>query len=170
MPLETTSGLGVQLHYGPRNVRNDFGGRIEQGLKKTVVIDINVPKGEGIALNAWAKTGLDHVFPTGVIFLSANLIVETAFDGADTFQSGTYLASDGTTAVSAAGLFTTARANVDAVGDRVVGAGVQLATGTAGLGATTAPTVVRTTWVVGAGTTPTAGKARLVIEYLAPTP
>lgn len=170
MALETTAGMGVLNHYGPRSTRGDFGGRIEGGLYKTVVYDIDVPKGEGIGAAAWGVEGLDHIIPAGSVFLSANLVVETAFNTLTALTVGTYQASNGTTAVDADGLITaagSALATIDAVGDRLVGNGAQLTTGTAGLGATPTDTVVRTLYT---GTAPTAGKARLIVQYLAPTP
>jgi len=55
-------------------------------------------------LTAWAKGGLDVVIPAGAVFLHADVIVETAFDALTALTIGTYLASDGTTAIDADGL------------------------------------------------------------------
>jgi len=173
MALENTAGLGVLNQYGPRNTSNPFGGRIEN-LERTLVIDIDVPSGAGNAGGfssaAWAVEGLDYVIESGSVFVSADLVVETAFNTLTALTVGTYQASDGTTAISAAGLITAAGSaltTIDAVGDRLVGNGAQLVTGTAGLGALTADAVVR---VLYTGAAPTTGKARLIVKYLAPTP
>lgn len=170
MAMENTAGLGVLNSYGPRTVVAGFGAMTSDDQRKVVTVDIDVPSGKGIAAAAWAKTGLDVVIPTGAAFIRADLIVETAFNNLTALTVGTYLASDGTTAVDADGLITaagSALASIDAAGDRLVGNGAQLATGTAGLGAMTAPVVIRTLYT---GSAPTTGKARLVVEYQAPTP
>jgi len=170
MALEELNGLGVQAHYGPRSTTGKFGAEVGQSLLKIAVLDIDVPKAEGIAASAWAVTGLDHVVEAGSIFLSADLVVETAFNTLTALTIGTYAASDGTTGIDPDGLVTAANSAleaINAVGDRVVGSGAQLVTGTAGLGALASDAVIR---VLYTGSAPTTGKARLIVQYLAPTP
>lgn len=170
MSFESDSKRGVLNHFGPRKTNGEYGGKVNPDLLKYAVIDIDVPNGEGIAAAAWAVEGLDVVIPSGAIFLTADLVVETAFDALTGLNIGTYLASDGTTAVDADGFMVAATvvlAAIDAVGDRIKGAGAQLATGTGGLGALTSNAVIRTLYT---GTAPTVGKARLIVSYLSPTP
>lgn len=170
MTFEADSKRGVLNHYGTRDINGAYGAEVGQSLLKIAVIDIDVPKSQGIAAAAWAVQGIDHVFEAGSIFLRADLVVETAFNTLTALTVGTYAASDGTTAIDADGLIAaagSALATIDAAGDRLVGAGAQLATGTAGLGALAADAVVR---VLYTGSAPTTGKARLIVQYLAPTP
>ena len=170
MTMESSTGLGVLNNYGTRNTQGNYGGQVGNYILKHAVIDIDVPKGEGIAAAAWAKTGLDVVIPAGSIFKSADLVVETAFNTLTALTIGTYAASNGTSAVDADGLITAAGSAleaINAVGDRLVGNGAQLVTGTAGLGALAAASVIRTLYT---GTAPTTGKARLIVQYLSPTP
>ena len=170
MALEATSGLGVLNQYGPRTTTGQFGGEVGQSVLKIATIDIDVPKGEGIAAAAWAVQGLDHVIEAGSIFLRADLVVETAFNTLTALTVGTYKATNGTDALDVDGLIAAAGSaleTINAVGDRLVGAGGQLVTGTAGLGALAEDAVIR---VLYTGTAPTTGKARLIVQYLAPTP
>lgn len=170
MPFANSSGIGVLNNYGARGTRGDFGGRADGELLRVITYDIDVPNAFGIAAAAWAVEGLDLIIPTGSVFRSVDFVVETAFNTLTALTVGLYAATNGTTAVSVDGLITAAGSaltTIDAVGDRLVGAGALLATGTAGLGATTSNTVVRTLYT---GAAPTTGKARLIVQYWAPTP
>ena len=171
MAFELDSKRGVLQSYGPRTTNSAYGAVTDDDVIKYVTIEFSAPTSgaggaaNGMAAAAWAKTGLDVVIPAGAIFLSADVVVETAFDALTALTIGTYNASDGTTAQDADGLVTaagSALAAIDAVGDRLVGAGALLATGTAGLGATAAAAVIR---VLYTGTVPTVGKARLLVRY-----
>jgi len=167
-PANGGTAGSVVTSYGPRTVDQSRGGLIGDEVIKYVSIEITAPD-KGIAAAAWAKNGLDVVIPTGSVFLTADLVVETAFDALTGLNIGTYAASDGTTAIDADGLAAAAACTlemINAVGDRVKGAGAQLATGTAGIGATTAASVIRTLYT---GTVPTVGKARLIVSYVQPT-
>lgn len=158
------SAGSVTQHYGVRTTSNQFGAVQGDDVEKFISLEFTAPD-KGMAAAAWAVSGLDVVIPAGAIFLSADVQVETAFDALTALTIGTYLASDGTTAIDADGLVTaagSALATIDAVGDRLVGAGAQLATGTAGLGALTAAAVIR---VLYTGSAPTVGKARLLVRY-----
>jgi hypothetical protein len=165
MTFESTSGRGVLASYGVRTTSNQYGAVQGDEVVKFVSLEFTAPS-TGIAAAAWAVNGLDVVIPAGAIFQKADVIVETAFDALTALTIGTYLASDGTTAIDADGLVTAAASaltTIDAVGDRLVGSGAQLATGTAGLGATTAKSVIR---VLYTGSAPTVGKARLLVSYV----
>jgi len=168
MTFEADSKRGVLQHYGVRTTNQSYGGVQETGVVKTVSLEFTAPA-QGMAAAAWAKNGLDVVIPAGCSFVSARVVVETAFDALTALTIGTYNASDGTTAIDADGLVTaagSALATIDAVGDVLVGAGAQLATGTAGLGALLVDAVIR---VLYTGSAPTVGKARLVVEYMSKT-
>ena len=168
MGFEADSKRGVLNHYGVRTTSSKFGAVQGDDVIKAVSLEFTAPD-QGMAAAAWAVTDLDVVIPTGAIFLTADVIVETAFDALTALTIGTYLASNGTSAVAVEGLVAAAGSAltaIDAVGDRLVGAGTHLATGTAGIGAMTAPVVIR---VLYTGTVPTVGKARLLVTYAMPT-
>jgi hypothetical protein len=168
-PANGGTAGSVVTSYGPRSTSSQYGGVLQDGVKKTLTLEFTAPA-TGMAAAAWAKNGLDVVIPAGSIFVKADVVVETAFDALTALTIGTYKASDGTTEIDADGLVAaagSALATIDAVGDRLVGAGAQLATGTAGLGATLFDSVIR---VLYTGSAPTVGKARLVVDYISPTP
>ena len=168
MTLEATNGLGVLTHYGVRTVEGKFGGEIADEVIKHVVYDISYEDLD--STSAAAVQGLDYIFPIGTTFLSCHYVVDTAIVGPTAITAGTYLASDGTTAHDADGLMTAAVGVVsalDAVGDRVIGTGDLLATGTGAAFAVTAPVVVRILPTVAVAT---AGKMRVYISYIAPQP
>lgn len=173
MTFELDGKRNVYNHYGVRTTNQSFGGVQETGVIKTATYEINVARvgtaAGGISSAAWAKNGMDLVIPAGASFVSARLVVETAFDALTALTIGTYKASDGTTALDADGLIAAAGSAltaIDAIGDVLIGAGAQLATGTAGLGALAEAAVIRTLYT---GTVPTVGKASLIVEYMSPT-
>ena len=168
MALESNTGLGVFNNYGPTTTEGKFGAEIGEGVIKTVVYDISWQ--DLSSTSAGAVTKLDYVFPIGSTFMSCQYVVDEAIVGPTAITAGTYLASDGTTAHDADGLMTAAVGVVtalDAVGDRVIGTGALLATGTGAGFAVTAPVVVRILPTVAAAT---AGKMRVFITYLSPAP
>lgn len=168
MGFEADSKRGVLNHYGVRTTNQSYGAVQETGVIKTVSLEFTAPA-TGMAAAAWAVQGLDAVIPAGSSFVSARVVVETAFDALTALSIGTYKAVDGTTVIDADGLVTeagSALAAIDAVGDVLVGAGAQLATGTAGLGALLFDAVIR---VLYTGAAPTVGKAKLVVEYMSPS-
>lgn len=165
MSLENTSGRGVLSSYGVRTTTNQYGAVIDDDVVKTISLEFTAPS-TGMAAAAWAKTGLDVVIPAGAVLMKADVVVETAFDALTALTIGTYLASDGTTAIDADGIVTalgSALATIDAVGDRLVGTGAQLTTATTPSSALSADAVIR---VLYTGTAPTVGKARLLVSYL----
>jgi len=173
MSFELDSKRGVLQSYGVRTTNSAYGAQQSDEVVKFLSIEFQAPTtaqapggaSNGLAAAAWAKGGLDVVIPVGSVFLSADVVVETAFNTLTALTIGTYQAADGTTAVSADGLVTaagSALAAIDAIGDRLVGSGAHLVTGTAGLGATTVATVIRALYT---GTIPTTGKARLLVSY-----
>lgn len=168
MPLELAGTRNVQSFYGVRTTDSKFGGTVAPEVIRYASVEFTAPAA-GIAAAAWAVNGLDYVIPKGAIFLSADLVVETAFDALTALTIGTYRAADGTTAIAVEGLVAAAGSaltTIDAVGDRLKGAGTQLATGTAGPGATLFASVIR---VLYTGAAPTVGKARLIVAYVTPT-
>lgn len=168
MALESKSGLGTLNSYGPRSTEGKFGAEVGDDVVKHVVYDIDYA--DLSSTSAAAVTALDYVFPAGVIFLRCEYVVKEAMVGPTAITAGTYLASDGTTAHDADGLMTAAVGVVtalDAVGDRVVGTGALLTTGTGAGFATTAATVLRILPTVAAAT---AGKMRVYVTYLQPQP
>lgn len=168
MAFENSAGLGVENFYGVRTVEGKFGAEIGDEVIKHVVFDITY---EDLAsTSAGAVTGLDYVFPVGTTFLSCHYVVDTPIAGPTAITAGTYLASNGTTAHNAPGLMTSSVGVVtalDAVGDRVIGTGALLATGTGATFAVTVPVVVRILPTVAAAT---AGKMRVYVTYIAPQP
>lgn len=174
MAFELDSKRAVLNSYGVRTTNSAYGAVQSDDVIKVVSVEFQAPttaQGAGGATNgmaaaAWAKGGLDVVIPVGAVFLHADVIVETAFDALTALTIGTYNASDGTTAQDADGLVAAAGSaltTIDAVGDRLVGAGALLVTGTGGLGATAAAAVIR---VLYTGVVPTVGKARLIVQYV----
>lgn len=168
MALESNTGLGVLAHYGVRTTEGKFGGETGDEVVKHVVFDISYE--DLSSTSPAAVQGLDYVFPIGTTFLNCQYVVDEAIVGPTAVTAGTYLASDGTTAHDADGLMTAAVGVVtalDAVGDRVLGTGALLATGTGAAFAVTAPVVVRILPTVAAAT---AGKMRVYISYMSPQP
>jgi len=172
MSFELDGKRSVLNSYGVRTTNSAYGAEQSDEVVKYVSVEFQAPSSgaggatNGMAAAAWAKGGLDVVIPVGAIFLRADVIVETAFDALTALTIGTYRSSDGTTAIAAEGLVAAAGSaltTIDAVGDRLVGAGTQLVTGTAGLGATLYSSVIR---VLYTGTVPTVGKARLIVQYV----
>lgn len=172
MGFELDTRRAVLNSYGVRTTNSAPGGVLGDDVVKLLSIEFTAPTSgagtfeNGISNAAWAKNGLDVVIPAGAVFLSADVVVETAFNTLTALTIGTYLASNGTTAVVVDGLVTAAGSAltaIDAVGDRLVGAGGHLITGTGAPGANTAAMVIR---VLYTGTAPTLGKARLMVRYL----
>lgn len=165
MALEDNTGLGVIMSYGPRSTEGKYGAEIGNEVVKHVMFEIDASKGDA-PLAAGAVNGLDYVIPKGSSLVSCRIVVEEAFNTLTLLTVGTYKATDGTTAIDADGLASTALATIDAKGDVVVGAGPQLTTGTgAAAGALQEAAVIRT---LSTGAAATLGKARVYITYLAP--
>jgi hypothetical protein len=168
MAFELDSKRNVLNSYGVRVTNSAYGGIQEDDVIKFFSVEFQAPSsGAGNAINglssaAWAKGGLDGILPLGAIMLSADLVVETAFDALTAITIGTYLASDGTTAVNATGLITAANAPLAnlVINGRISGTGALLTTGVV---QQTAPTVIRALYT---GTVPTVGKARLLVRYM----
>jgi hypothetical protein len=105
--------------------------------------------------------------PAGASILRVTLVATTAAAGGTSFTVGTYRKTGA--AVAATGLVTATEgvlANVDTVGKRVYGAGALTASaaGTAGVGA-------NNVWVgLGVTGTFTAGKGKIIIEYVEGAP
>ena len=176
MGFELDPKRAVLNSYGVRNTNSAYGAEISDEIIRSVSVEFQAPTSgagdatNGMAAAAWAKGGLDVIIPVGAIFLRSNVIVETAFNTLTALTIGTYRSSDGTTAIAVEGLVAAAGsglATINAAGSRIVGAGTQLVSGTAGLGATLFSSVIR---VLYTGTVPTTGKARLIVEYVLRAP
>lgn len=175
MSFATDSKRGVEVHYGARTTEGKFGAQTGEAVIKHVVYNINAA--DLSSTSPAAVTGLDYVYPPGSVFLSCHYLVDEAIVGPTAITCGTYLASDGTTAHDADGLMTAAVGVVtalDAVGDRVIGTGALLATGTGAAFSTATSTVVdagglvlRILPTVAAAT---AGKMLVYVSYIAPQP
>lgn len=169
MGLESSTTRGVLSSYGARDVNQKYGAEIADEVIKHVMFEVDASKGDvPISSAPAAVTKLDYVIPKGSSIVDCRVVVETAFNTLTLLTVGTYAATDGTTAINAAGLVSTALATVDAKGDVVVGAGAQVVTGTfatnAG-GCLQQDAVIRT---VGTGAAPTLGKARVYVTYIQP--
>lgn len=171
MGFESNTGLEVLNHYGPRTTEGKFGGQTGEAVVKHVVYDISYE--DLNSTTAAPFTGLDHIIPAGSVFLSCQYVVDTAIVGPTAITCGTYTFNTDTKAVTAHdadGLMTAAVGVVtalDANGDRVLGTGALLSTGTGAGFAMTAPVVIRILPTVAVAT---AGKMRVYISYLAPQP
>ena len=168
MSLESTNGLGILSHYGVRTVEGKFGGEIGDSVIKHVAYDVSFEDLD--STSPAAVQGLDYVYPIGTTFLSCQYVVDEAIVGPTAITAGTYLASDGTTAHDADGLMTAAVGVVsalDADGDRILGTGDLLKTGTGAAFAVSAPVVLRILPTVAVAT---AGKMRVYVTYIAPQP
>lgn len=167
MPLESSSGLTVLNNYGPQVTEHKFGAEIGDGAVKHVMYEVEFTDMASTTPATYTK--LDYVYPAGAVFLSCQAVVETAFVGPTAINVGTYTFNTSTNAVTAHDLdgliATVVVASFDAVGDRVIGGGALLLTGTGAAFATPSPTVVR---IDPTGAAATAGKMRVYITYLHP--
>jgi hypothetical protein len=154
MGFEVDARRGVQNHYGVRVTNLKSGGRIEQSVLKQLEYVFNFND-----LPTGTLTNLDAVIPAFSKIVSAKLEVLTAFAGGTSYVVGLNNASTGV-AVDADGLLTAAQlplANIDARGDFITGAGALVGVSVGAAAVDVA--------VVATGTF-TAGKARLIVEYL----
>ena len=152
MAFESAPVRGVQVHYGARNTNEKFGGSYgtKDGNKMaeyTFTYDDLPAEGTG---------EMQFSFPAYSKILSARLEVLTAFAGGTSYNLGLYQ-SDGTV-IDADGIdAAVALASIDARGDLIecdgalIGASIGAAAGELRVAAT--------------GTF-TAGKAKLVVEYM----
>lgn len=177
MPFENSAGQGVLNHYGPRVTNTSFGAVQRTGAIHVATLEFSAPLTTvtthqdfgrtGLQASAWAVSNLDLVIPAGTMFLRGDIVVETPFNALTGLTIGTYLATNGTTAISANGLGAPVLGDLDAVGDRAVLSGAHYITGAGGIGSLTANAVIRCLYT---GALPTTGKARLVLQYMTPTP
>lgn len=153
-------GNGLNVWYGPRKVGSQIGlpGEVKNtGMVKTVVIDFTYD-----SLPTYSLTNAaDLVIPVNSLILSARLEVLTVFAGGTSLAVG--LNRNGlVTAIDADGLITDANCGLtaidDSVGERVIGTGALV-------GAVSDATYDAQVVVAATGTF-TAGKARLVIEFI----
>lgn len=169
MSLESNTGLGVLSAYGPRSVEGKFGGEVGDHVLKTVVYDIDAL--DLASTTAAPYTMLDYSYPAGSVFVGCQIVVEAAVVGPTAIDVGTYTYNATTKAVTAHdadGLVASAAVTaLDAIGDRVIGGGALVLTGTGAGFATPSPVVVRIVPTVAAAT---AGKFRVYVTYWIPAP
>lgn len=147
------------------------------GAIKQIEVDIDltlIPTGTVSYSSDLDNDGTLDGFNTGDAYLPANssvlratLIAVTAATGGTSFTIGTYGLTG--SAIAATGLVTATEgviANINTIGKRVYGAGALVATtaGTAGVGTADAYIGVATTGTF------TAGKVKLIVEYIQPLP
>lgn len=123
--------------------------------EKVMVVDFkydNLPSG------STTDAGIFQI-PQGSFIVSAHLEVLTAFAGGTSYDIGLVRATDGTTAISAAGLFSAvALASINAQGKWAVGAGALV-------GAVSDVTYAGQIKATATGTF-TAGRAKLYVTYI----
>lgn len=151
----------VYNHYGPMEIEQKFGGETDNSVFKTVVwtFDYN-------DLPDASTNGLDYVIPANSTIVSAKLQIITAFTSTSTTTDLTVglQKADGTQ-IDDDGLITAVHADQTAIGTK--GRLIDGASGTAGalinrtIGTSDGELVVTPT----AGDL-TAGKARLIVEYI----
>ena len=153
MGFENTTGTGSLAHYGPRDANQKFGGLNTDGAgtnKAVYVFDYDDLPAGGASDNNYAT------IPANAFIQSAKIYVETAMDGTSGTltvgleeQDGTDIDADGIDATVAQAALT---ANAVIVCDgALVGASIGTAAGQL---------------LVTTGGTVTAGKFKVVIEYM----
>lgn len=169
MSLESNTGLGILSSYGPRTVEGKFGGEVGDHVLKTVLYDIDYLDLASTTPDTYTK--LDYVYPAGSVFVGCQIVVETAVVGPTAIDVGTYTFNTTTKAITAHDLdglvASVAVTALDAIGDRVIGGGALVLTGTGAAFATTSDVVVRIAPTVAAAT---AGKFRVYVTYWHPAP
>lgn len=176
MPWTNADGLVVRQ---PQDFAKNLNGEnrttylVTYGAINQLEIDVNLAKIAGGTVNFTSDLNNDNTLdgfnsgdvyiPAGASVVRVTWVTTEGAVGGTSFTVGTYLENG--TAIGATSLLTATEgvlANVNAVGKRVYGAGslVAATAGTAGVGTADA--------YVGIGTTGTftAGKGRLIIEYI----
>lgn len=149
-----TNADGLQQHYGTREVLVGAKEAAGTGVKKQLVVDF-----DGVDLVDATPT-IDRSaarLPAGAYVISATVLVETTFVGATaTLDIGTFKASDGTALDIDGFVAAQAVAGLTAGAD-IAGAGAQIGT-----------IIAEDTYVLPTYNTAafTAGKARVVVEYM----
>lgn len=158
MSFETQAIRGVTNHYGPRKTDGRFGGQVvtEGNIKEQVIrFRYNeLPNG---------SSPKSPIIPAHATIIDARIKVKTAFAGGTSYAIGTYNSSTGVV-VDADGIFTDANlalANIDAVGDTVVGSGDDINTS---VGAAAVRVGITATGTF------TAGYAEVIIRYIESPP
>lgn len=161
MGFENQAIRGVLNHYGPRKINQKFGGETPNAVITTAswIFDYN-------DLPDASAQGLEYVIPANATILSAKLQIITAFTSTSTTTDLTVgLQTSAGVAIDDDGLITAAQATQTTIA--VAGAIIDGASGTAAalIGktiGTTAGELVVTPSVADL----TAGKARLIVEYI----
>ena len=157
---QTISNLnGVRNYFGPQDSKDaKFPSKATKLKTETFAVDFRF---DGLPVGSIVDEGV-LVIPKGSLFVSCRVQALEAFVGGTGYDIGTVSAVDGTTPISAAGFFaqasTGAIAGINAVGKWIVSAGALV-------GAVSSLTLDSQLAVVATGTF-TAGRARLIIEYI----
>lgn len=179
MPYQNADGLTVlqpsDFQKNPNSENRATSLRVA-GAKKQLEIDVNFKKLSANGGNNFTadlnNDGTLDGFHTGNVYLpayssvlSAVLVVSEAATGGTSYTVGTRTVAGA--AIADTGLITATEgviANIDTIGKRVYGAGALVSTsaGTASVGSADAFIYIATTGTF------TAGKARLIIEYIDP--
>lgn len=173
MPFEELNGLGVLASYGARVTDGKWGALTGDDIVKHAVYEVDAADLSSLTITTalHGTTGLDLILPAGSSLIRCRFIVETAFVGPTAIVAGTYSATNGTTVINTTGLMNATVGVVtalDAVGDVVDGTGTQLTTGTgAANGALLEAAVIR---FLPTGAVATAGRMKVYVSYIVPTP
>lgn len=150
MSFQNSAGIGTRTNYGVRKINEKFGGKQAEGVEQYIdlVFEYNdLPV---------AGSEMEALIPRHSLIVKAFLEVIVPFVGGTSYNIG--LSKIDGTAIDADGLFAAiATASLTPAGKWNLGAGALVG---AGIGAD--PGVI----TVAATGTYTAGKARLIIEYI----
>lgn len=161
MGFENQAIRGVLNHFGPRRINSKFGAETPNSVITTVswIFDYN-------DLPDASTNGLEYSIPANATILSAKLQIITAFTSTSTTTDLTVglQKADGT-AIDDDGLITAAQATQTTIA--VAGAIIDGASGTpAALIGKTIGTTAGELTVIPSVADLTAGKARLIVEYI----
>lgn len=161
MSFENQAIRGVYNHYGPRKIEQKFGGETDNSVIKTVswIFDYdNLPDA--------STNGLDYQIPANATIVSAKLQIITPFTSTSTTTDlAVGLQKADGTAIDDDGLITALQATQTAIA--VAGAIVDGASGTpAALVGKSIGTSDGELVVIPTVADLTAGKARMIIEYI----
>lgn len=161
MSFENQAIRGVLNHYGPRKIDQKFGGDIPRSVVKQVVWTFDYNNLPDASTN-----GLEYVIPANATILSAKLQIITAFTSTSTTTDLTVglQKADGT-AIDDDGLITALQATQTTIA--VAGSIIDGASGTpAALIGKTIGTTAGELVVLPTVADLTAGKARMIVEYI----
>lgn len=156
MGFELDTKRGVLNSYGPRTTNEKFGGVTtnQQGTVKEAVWEVAFDQ-----LPSAGPDNLAHSIPANAVITGARFVTDTPFVGGTSYIVGLFTSAG--VAIDDDGLLTAANlplANINAKGKTVVGTGALV---NAPIGANAGELVVTATGTF------TAGKGRVIVQYLA---